>query len=86
AVSDEQILRAYSEVSRTEGFFCEPASAASIAALKSAVEGGVVDPGARCICILTGNGLKDPDTAMKQAVQVTEMPADATAVAKALRW
>jgi threonine synthase len=86
AVSDEQIVRAYSEVSRTEGFFCEPASAASIAALKSAVEARVVDPGVRCVCVLTGNGLKDPDTAMKQAVHVTETPANANAIAKALRW
>lgn len=86
AVSDEQIVRAYSEVSRTEGFFCEPASAASIAALKSAVEARVVDPGVRCVCVLTGNGLKDPDTAMKQAVHVTETPANASAIAKALRW
>ena len=86
AVSDEQIVRAYSEVSRTEGFFCEPASAASIAALKAAAEARVVDPGARCVCVLTGNGLKDPDTAIKQAVQVHELPADATAIAKALRW
>jgi threonine synthase len=86
AVSDEQIVRAYGEVSRTEGFFCEPASAASIAALKAAVEDGFVDPAERCVCVLTGNGLKDPDTAIKQAVQVLELPADANAIARALQW
>jgi threonine synthase len=86
AVSDEQILRAYSETARMEGFFCEPASAASIAALKGAVESGVVQRSARCVCVLTGNGLKDPDIAVRQAVQVMELPADANAIARALRW
>lgn len=86
AVTDEQILHAYTEVSRSEGIFCEPASAASIAALKSATEAKAIESGARCVCVLTGNGLKDPDTAMKQAVRVLELPADATAIARALRW
>jgi threonine synthase len=86
AVTDEQILRAYSEVARLEGFFCEPASAASVAALKSAIEAGVVARDARCVCVLTGNGLKDPDTAVKQAVHMTELPADASVIAQALRW
>lgn len=86
AVSDEQILRAYSEVARTEGFFCEPASAASIAVLKAAVEARVVDPALRCVCVLTGNGLKDPDTVMKQAISVVELPPSAEKIAQALRW
>ena len=86
AVTDEQILRAYTEVSRSEGFFCEPASAASIAALKAAVASGAIGRATRCVSVLTGNGMKDPDTAIKQAVQVLELPADSTAIAHALRW
>jgi len=86
AMSDEQILRAYSEVARMEGLFCEPASAASIAALKGAVETGFVERSARCVCVLTGNGLKDPDIAVGQAMQVLEVPADAAAIARVLRW
>jgi threonine synthase len=86
AVSDQQILKAYSEVARLEGFFCEPASAASVAGLKAACESGQIANGARCVCVLTGNGLKDPDTAMKQAVNVMELPADVGRIAAALGW
>ncbi|HET9440404.1 MAG TPA: threonine synthase [Longimicrobiales bacterium] len=86
AVSDEQILRAYSEIARSEGFFCEPASAASVAGLKAAVEAGVVAADGRCVCVLTGNGLKDPDTAMKQAGRPVETVANTGVIAKALGW
>ncbi len=86
AVTDEQILRAYAEISRTEGVFCEPASAASVAGLRAAIEAGVIPRDALCVCVLTGNGLKDPDTAMKQAVQISEVAADVDVVARALGW
>ena len=86
AVSDEQILKAYSEVARSEGYFCEPASAASVAGLRAAVEAGIVSGSNKCVCVLTGNGMKDPETAMKQAVQVKELPADAKRIAAALGW
>jgi threonine synthase len=86
AVSDEQILKAYGEVSRLEGYFCEPASAASVAGLRAAVEAGVVSGANRCVCVLTGNGMKDPDTAMRQAVHVKELPADVRRISAALGW
>lgn len=86
AVSDEQILRAYSETARSEGVFCEPASASSVAGLKAAVAAGVIDPASRCVCVLTGNGLKDPETAMKQAVHMQELPADVNQIAHTLSW
>ncbi len=86
AVTDEQILHAYREVARTEGIFCEPASAASIAVLRAAVDAGAVDRGSACVCVLTGNGLKDPDTAMKQGVQVMEIPPDVERIAATLGW
>ncbi len=60
AVSDEEILDAYHYVARYESIFCEPASAASVAGI---IKYGVPE-GATVVCVLTGNGLKDPDTAL----------------------
>ena len=63
AVSDAEILDAYRLLAAREGVFCEPASAASVAGLLRYGAGG-----ARHIaCVLTGHGLKDPDTALNQA-------------------
>lgn len=64
ALSDAAILEAYHAIATTEGIFCEPASAASVAGLRAAVRSGDVDAGLECVCVLTGNGLKDPDTAV----------------------
>lgn len=66
AVTDEEILAAYNLVAKHEGIFCEPASAASIAGLVKSVQSGKIEKDARVVCVLTGNGLKDPDTALKQ--------------------
>ncbi|GAC1317476.1 MAG: threonine synthase [Thermoleophilaceae bacterium] len=64
AVSDDEILDAYSFLATREGVFCEPASAASVAGiLKHGVEG-------RVVCVLTGHGLKDPATALERALPV----------------
>jgi threonine synthase len=62
AVSDEQILEAYELLARKEGIFVEPASAASVAGLLAMGRAGRAR-GGRAVAILTGNGLKDPDTA-----------------------
>ena len=67
-MTDEQILAAFKRLPETEGVFCEPASAASLAGLVRAREQGLVEEGARVVCILTGHGLKDPDTAVAQTV------------------
>jgi threonine synthase len=64
AVTDEAILEAYHTIAASEGIFCEPASAASVAGLREAVRAGDVDADQQCVCVLTGNGLKDPDTAV----------------------
>jgi threonine synthase len=64
AVSDAAILEAYHAIAAQEGVFCEPASAAAVAGLRAAVRGGAVDADQQCVCVLTGNGLKDPDTAV----------------------
>jgi threonine synthase len=63
AVSDEQILAAYRFLAAEEGTFCEPASAASVAGLLAHGAGDAQ----RVVCVLTGHGLKDPDTALDQA-------------------
>ncbi len=72
AVSDEQILEAYHFLAAHEGVFCEPASAASVAGLLAhglPVPEGVAAPQS-VVCVLTGHGLKDPDTALGKAPSV----------------
>ncbi len=64
AVTDDEILDAYHFVARHESVFCEPASAASVAGL---LKFGV-PKGSTVVCVLTGNGLKDPDTAVHSSV------------------
>ncbi|HAX76789.1 MAG TPA: threonine synthase, partial [Cyanobacteria bacterium UBA11372] len=63
AVTDDEILDAYRLLASQEGIFCEPASAASVAGLLKVKD--QVPTGATVVCVLTGNGLKDPDTAIK---------------------
>ncbi|MBT4513098.1 MAG: threonine synthase [Chloroflexi bacterium] len=79
-VTDPQILSAYSRLAAEEGVFGEPASAASVAGLIKSVENGLDLKGKRIVCIITGNGLKDPDNALKQSDPLTEVPADLDAV------
>jgi threonine synthase len=63
AVSDQQILDAYRMLASSEGIFCEPASAASVAGLLA----HGADGAGRIVCVLTGHGLKDPQVALQQA-------------------
>ena len=79
-VSDEEILNAYTLVARTEGIFCEPASAACIAGLIKCAERGMFEKGDTIVCTLTGHGLKDPDTAMSIGVEPVTLPADERAI------
>lgn len=65
AVTDEEILAAYRLLASEEGIFCEPASAASVAGLLQRKD--EVPSGAKVVCVLTGNGLKDPDSAIKHS-------------------
>jgi threonine synthase len=83
-VTDRQILAAYRLLASKEGVFVEPASAASVAGLLQAVDQGLVDPGQRIVCTVTGNGLKDPDWAVAGAPQPTVIPIDAAAAAERL--
>jgi threonine synthase len=82
AVSDRQILDAYRFLASSEGVFCEPASAASVAGILAhglpAAEGGAELQ--TVVCVLTGHGLKDPDTALGTAPSVIGCDADLAAV------
>ena len=64
-VTDAEILSTQRLIASTEGIFCEPASASSVAGLKKLVAKGYFDEKDVVVCTLTGNGLKDPDTASR---------------------
>lgn len=64
-VPDSEIIEAYKLIASTEGILAEPASAASVAGLIKAHKANMVEAGSKIVCILTGNGLKDPDSAIK---------------------
>lgn len=64
SVTDDEILEAYKLIARTEGIFVEPGSAASLAGVIKSVNNGKIEKGSRVVTVFTGNGLKDPDTAM----------------------
>lgn len=63
-VTDDEIITAYKLLASTEGILAEPASAASVAGVIKANKMGLVEAGKKIVCILTGNGLKDPDSAI----------------------
>lgn len=86
AVTDEEILAAYRDLARHEGIFCEPASAASVAGLRKLAQAGRIDSGATIVCVLTGHGLKDPETAGRQAGPVLEAVASVEGVRGVLGW
>ena len=65
SVTDEEILQAYQLIASQEGIFVEPGSAASFAGVIKFVKNGKIPAGSKVVTVLTGNGLKDPDTAME---------------------
>ena len=81
AVSDEEILAAFRLLASKEGMFCEPASAASVAGLlKYGAEGAE-----QIVCVLTGRGLKDPETAIaNNDGRVIACPAELAAIEEAV--
>jgi threonine synthase len=86
AVSDDEILAAYRDLAQMEGIFVEPASAASVAGVRKMAQAGRIDPGATIVCVLTGHGLKDPDTAAGQSAAVVNVSATVDGVRQALGW
>jgi threonine synthase len=67
--SDEEILAAQKLLTENEGIFCEPASATSLAGALRDIRSGKIPEGSTVVLTLTGNGLKDPDTAIAQCTQ-----------------
>jgi threonine synthase len=80
AVTDEQILSAYRFLAAGEGVFCEPASAAGVAGLLAHGAGDA----RRIVCVLTGHGLKDPQTALEQSGSVVPCEPELAAVERAV--
>jgi threonine synthase len=86
AVTDDEILAAYRDIATDEGIFCEPSSAASLAGIRKVVEAGELDRDALTVCVLTGNGLKDPTTAEASVGGIIDAPASVDGVRRALGW
>ena len=86
AVSDDQILDAYHRLAREEGVFGEPASGAAVAGLLKMAVSGLDLRGRTVVCIITGSGLKDPDTAMATPPELHHLPADLAAIEEAMGW
>lgn len=75
AVTDEEILNAYRLIAAKEGIFAEPGSAASVAGVIQSVANGSIPKGSKVVAILTGNGLKDPDTAVSAStISMVSLP------------
>ncbi|MEN9207380.1 MAG: threonine synthase [Gloeomargarita sp. GMQP_bins_120] len=82
AVSDQEILQAYHLLAREEGIFCEPASAAAVAGLFHLQD--QIPEDATIVCVLTGNGLKDPDNALQGHPFTQGIPPQREALARAM--
>ncbi|MGI6131358.1 MAG: threonine synthase [Bacillota bacterium] len=72
SVTDKEILEAYRLLAQTEGVFAEPASCASVAGLVKMARDGRLQDGQCAVAVLTGNGLKDPSTAIESAPEVRD--------------
>ena len=85
-VTDEEIIAAYKKVASEEGVFAEPASCASLAGVFKSIKNGKIEKGAKIVAVLTGNGLKDPDTAIASSlIKPVQLPNDEKAVAEHIR-
>lgn len=84
-VTDEEIIEAYKMLASLEGILAEPASAASVAGVIKAHKLGLVEENTKIVCILTGNGLKDPDCAIKySATDVKKTSAELDEIIKVM--
>jgi threonine synthase len=88
-VTDDEIVAAYRDLATHQGIFCEPASAASLAGVCKLAGEGRVPAGATVVCVLTGHGLKDPETAERTAGgagAIIEATPTTAGVMRALGW
>jgi threonine synthase len=86
AVTDEEILAAWRDLARLEGIFCEPSSAASLAGIRRLATEGRLERDATIVCVLTGSGLKDPQTAETSVGDLLVADPTAAAVTATLGW
>ncbi|HJT63466.1 MAG TPA: pyridoxal-phosphate dependent enzyme, partial [Candidatus Limnocylindria bacterium] len=84
SVTDQQILAAQADIARLEGVFCEPASAAGVAGVRQLAASGRLERSATVVCVLTGHGLKDPDTAPGEVGTAEPVEPTAQAIQEAL--
>ena len=85
SVTDDEILDAWRDLARLEGIFCEPSSGAGVAGVRKLAAAGELST-ELIVCVLTGAGLKDPETAERAVAPITEAHPTADAVRTALRW
>jgi threonine synthase len=85
-VSDDEILSAQKLLAAKGGIFGEPASAASLAGLLKLARAGTNFSGKRIVCVVTGNGLKDTEIALKDGASLIEVSSDLVSIEKALGW
>lgn len=85
SVTDEEILAAQKLLTSSEGIFAEPASCASLAGVVKHRKLGLIEEGKRVVCVLTGNGLKDPDVVLKNEFSIEKVNADYQSVLNVLR-
>jgi threonine synthase len=84
-VTDDEIISAYKTLHNMEGIACEPASAASVAGLLKSTKAKKIQPESTVVCVLTGNGLKDPDCAIKcSQIESLELEPDLKKITKLL--
>lgn len=84
SVTDEEILAAQKLLTSSEGIFAEPASCASLAGVVKHRQLGLIEEGKRVVCVLTGNGLKDPDIVLKNEFAMEKVDANHDSVLKVL--
>ncbi|WP_174728332.1 threonine synthase [Mesobacillus harenae] len=85
-VSDDEILQAYRKLAKSEGVFAEPASCASLAGVYKLIQSGQIQKGSKIVAVLTGNGLKDPSTAIdSNTIKPVVLPNNADLVAEHIR-
>jgi threonine synthase len=81
-VTEDYIFETYALLARTEGVFVEPASAASVAGMINYIKSGKIPKGSTIVCINTGHGLKDPDSAVRVSPPPVSCPRDLNIILK----
>jgi threonine synthase len=84
SVTDDEIMEVQRLIARTEGVFCEPASAAGVAGVRRLAAAGRIGQGEVVVCVLTGHGLKDPDAVQAEEGTLRPIPADLDSIRRVM--